>query len=330
MRSLQFTIYNKKETSRHHTDATGYVDQHIQYLPFGELFISQRNTSFDSRYKFTAKELDNETQYTYFGARYLDSDISIWLSVDPLAWKYPSLSPYMYVAGNPLRLIDPNGMEIDPTDAESEKSFNNYISSFGTNVMSGTKLFGLKKQENGRYTSSLRLSERKFNKRMDKAGVSEDKRKDAMNIYKSLQSEHVIQLRVFDSKEGKSDFFSKHRPIGGYSNDFYEILETFFSSVFVEPFILDIGGMRDVFDPEIGFAKKSHSDAYVFYQTTHLVVILEIGYNFSDGYCSDVFLAVFNNAMSLSSLGKVFSFYYSEYPDVTIKGHIKERNFRYR
>jgi hypothetical protein len=38
-------------------DATGYAEQHIQYLPFGELFVSQRNTSFDSRYKFNAKEL---------------------------------------------------------------------------------------------------------------------------------------------------------------------------------------------------------------------------------------------------------------------------------
>jgi len=92
------------------TDATGYVDQHIQYLPFGELFISQRNSTFDSRYKFTAKELDNETNYTYFGARYYDSDVSIWLSVDPASELYPSTSPYMYVRGNPVVLIDPNGM----------------------------------------------------------------------------------------------------------------------------------------------------------------------------------------------------------------------------
>jgi RHS repeat-associated protein len=91
------------------TDATGYVDQHIQYLPFGELFISQRNSTFDSRYKFTAKELDNETQYTYFGARYLDSEISIWLSVDPLADEMPSWSPYFYCAGNPVILNDPDG-----------------------------------------------------------------------------------------------------------------------------------------------------------------------------------------------------------------------------
>ena len=37
---------------------------------------------------FTAKELDNETNYTYFGARYYDADLSIWLSVDPMSDKY--------------------------------------------------------------------------------------------------------------------------------------------------------------------------------------------------------------------------------------------------
>jgi len=96
------------------TNAEGAVVQHLQYLPYGELFVSQRNTEeFDSRYKFTAKELDNETSYTYFGARYYDADLSSWLSVDPLSDKYPSLSPYIYSANNPIILKDPNGMLID-------------------------------------------------------------------------------------------------------------------------------------------------------------------------------------------------------------------------
>jgi len=93
------------------TDIGGYVVQHLQYLPYGELFVSQRNSEFDTRYKFTAKELDNETSYTYFGARYYDSDLSGWLSVDPLSDKYPSLSSYCYSADNPVVLVDPNGMD---------------------------------------------------------------------------------------------------------------------------------------------------------------------------------------------------------------------------
>ncbi|MPL98533.1 hypothetical protein SDC9_44739 [bioreactor metagenome] len=84
--------------------------QHLQYLPFGETFVDQQN-DYDSRYTFSAKEKDDETQYSYFGARYYDSDLSVWLSVDPLSDKFYSTSPYMYVVGNPIGIIDPFGMD---------------------------------------------------------------------------------------------------------------------------------------------------------------------------------------------------------------------------
>ena len=61
---------------------------------------------------FSAKERDTETGYSYFGSRYYNSDLSIWLSVDPMAHKYPSLSPYVYCANNPIKLVDPNGEEL--------------------------------------------------------------------------------------------------------------------------------------------------------------------------------------------------------------------------
>jgi RHS repeat-associated protein len=48
--------------------------------------------------------------YAYFGARYYDSELSVWLSVDPLSDKYPSMSPFMYTADNPIMLVDPDGM----------------------------------------------------------------------------------------------------------------------------------------------------------------------------------------------------------------------------
>ena len=49
----------------------------------------------------TGKEKDTETGYGYFGARYMDHELmTMWLSVDPMADKYPSMSPYANCAWN--------------------------------------------------------------------------------------------------------------------------------------------------------------------------------------------------------------------------------------
>jgi RHS repeat-associated protein len=69
----------------------------------------------------TAGVMDNAMNYTYFGARYYDSDLSVWLSVDPMSDEYPSMSPYMYVMGNPLKLIDPDGLAPSPPDDGPDK-----------------------------------------------------------------------------------------------------------------------------------------------------------------------------------------------------------------
>ncbi len=57
------------------------------------------------------KELDESMGYNYYGARYYDPAISIFLSVDPLAEQFPAWNPYHYVHNNPINLIDPTGME---------------------------------------------------------------------------------------------------------------------------------------------------------------------------------------------------------------------------
>ncbi len=76
------------------------------------LLLPQGNLSEIFSYTFSAKEKDSETNLSYFGARYYTSDLGIWLSVDPMSAKYPSLSPYTYCADNPVKLVDPNGEEI--------------------------------------------------------------------------------------------------------------------------------------------------------------------------------------------------------------------------
>ena len=56
------------------------------------------------------EQRDEETGYGYFGARNMDHELmTMWLSVDPMADKYPSISPYAYCAWNPVKLVDPDG-----------------------------------------------------------------------------------------------------------------------------------------------------------------------------------------------------------------------------
>ena len=82
---------------RHHPAAIVHCSLYIVHCPWS--------------YTFSAKERDSETGLSYFGSRYYSSDLSVWLSVDPMAAKYPSLSPYTYCANNPVKLVDPNGEE---------------------------------------------------------------------------------------------------------------------------------------------------------------------------------------------------------------------------
>lgn len=62
-------------------------------------------------FQSNVSELDAETGFYYYGARYYNPRVSIWLNVDPLAEKMPSWSPYAYAFDNPVRYTDPTGME---------------------------------------------------------------------------------------------------------------------------------------------------------------------------------------------------------------------------
>ncbi len=72
-------------------------------------------------YTFSAKEKDVETGLSYFGSHYYSSDLSVWLSVDPMSDKYPSTSPYAYCRNNPIILVDDNGNKDRPFNPEKDQ-----------------------------------------------------------------------------------------------------------------------------------------------------------------------------------------------------------------
>ena len=98
-------------SSSYITNLDGEVVQHIEYVPFGEVFIEERNSIWNTPYLFNAKEFDEETGLYYYGARYYDPRLSVWMSTDLKEAKYPGLSTYCYSFNNPIRLKDYDGNE---------------------------------------------------------------------------------------------------------------------------------------------------------------------------------------------------------------------------
>jgi RHS repeat-associated protein len=93
-------------------NSTNTVISGQDYDAWGYLLPDRSYNLTDMKYDYTSKERDTETNYDYFGARYYDSRIANWTSIDPLFEKHISFTPYNYVLRNPLRLIDPDGKQI--------------------------------------------------------------------------------------------------------------------------------------------------------------------------------------------------------------------------
>ena len=70
------------------TDEDGDIHEHVEYFPFGETWYQEGGNNKVTPYLFTSKELDSETGYYYFGARYYDPRVSTWISPDPILGDY--------------------------------------------------------------------------------------------------------------------------------------------------------------------------------------------------------------------------------------------------
>lgn len=85
------------------------------YYPFGMMMPGRSYSSGDYRFGFNGMELDNEIKGTGnsydFGARIYDSRVGRWLSLDPLANKYPNQTPYHFTGNNPILFVDYDGKD---------------------------------------------------------------------------------------------------------------------------------------------------------------------------------------------------------------------------
>ena len=95
--------------------------QQTSYYPFGmtmqqQNFYSQNAT--ENKYLYNSKELQddqlagNTLDWYDYGARFYDAALGRWHVVDPHAENYYPISPYAYVANNPIIRIDPDGRDI--------------------------------------------------------------------------------------------------------------------------------------------------------------------------------------------------------------------------
>ena len=90
---------------------TANTVQQDDYLPFGYEISRGKVTSPKNEYLYNRKELQEDLVLEDYGARYYDPVLVRWTSVDPKAEKSRRFSVYNYVEDNPIRNIDPDGME---------------------------------------------------------------------------------------------------------------------------------------------------------------------------------------------------------------------------
>jgi RHS repeat-associated protein len=178
-KDIAFEQHNQYYYHADHLGSTTFVSdyqgkeyQHTEYAPYGESWVDEESDQMGYiKYLYTSKELDSETGFYYFGARYLDPQVSRWMSADPAMNGYLNtksgeggiynsinLSMYNYAGNNPLSYIDPNGLIIQEinrykADVQRQWAAKNVQLGNNTETRSGNPMYNL--HDYGCYVTAL-------------------------------------------------------------------------------------------------------------------------------------------------------------------------------
>ena len=112
---LRDHLGNVRVEFKEDADGEATITQENHYYPFGMRFSGEVFANNDNDFRYNGKEFQDDFALDWYdyGARFYDAQLGRWHVVDPKAENYYSLTPYSYVANNPLKYIDPDGKRID-------------------------------------------------------------------------------------------------------------------------------------------------------------------------------------------------------------------------
>jgi RHS repeat-associated protein len=126
--------------------------EYSDYYPDGMRFWTSTSNSAALPYRYNGKELEamnGLNEYDY-GARRREPGIPVWTTLDPLAEKYYSISPYVYCKGNPVRFVDLHGDSLTVSANTGNTTALNTFETIENSSMGG--FYTLGKSGTGKYT----------------------------------------------------------------------------------------------------------------------------------------------------------------------------------
>jgi RHS repeat-associated protein len=235
-------------------------------------------------YLYNGKEWNNEGGLGWldYGFRWYDPAVGRFPSVDPLAAKYAAISPYAYVANNPILNVDPDGMEIINADKlrlaqrkmryDRFKASEKYQTYHGLTRKQAKDQFGKKGVKSWKYVKNTATKYEKviskYEFRANKTDAIMKKwQKESPNLYKKIDGMSVdlylgVDESVSSGREG-DPFGATGSPIEENGKYIYKVGDLSVEGAL--PVFINSGVNMDSIDDETGEYSLNHEGGHFIF-----------------------------------------------------------------